>query len=372
MLSIGLAVGGHLHSLTVTGAARAVPAYLSGVTSGADILMLSGEHIAQVADSIIPSTVHIQAVRREENGRRIEETGSGVIMRSHQARGFYVITNNHVIRGARLEDIHLKLPDGRETHPTRIYRDVETDVAVLQLKETGLQSALWGDSSELQIGHHVLAVGSPFGLSRSVTMGIVSATGRRDLSLTDDDSVTTQDFLQTDAAINPGNSGGPLIDMNGRIVGINTAIASNSGGNEGIGFSIPSNLARHVFENLVRWGRVRRGYLGVELDSSFDMATAARLGLPRATGARVTRVYRQRSTPAPKAGILPDDVIVAFNGVPVEDENHLIGLVGMAEIGKPVPVRLYRGGRPITLEVILTDRQNYRSAAEHRHGFSSR
>ncbi len=372
MLSVGLAVGGHLNSLRMSPSVQATTAGNAAVSSGADVLMLSSDHIAQVAETVMPSTVHIQAVRVEKDGRKIEETGSGVIMRSQFVNGYFVVTNNHVIRGARLEDIKLRLADGRDTNPVRVYRDAATDVAVIQLRETGLRSALWGNSRELHIGHYVLAVGSPFGLSRSVTMGIVSATGRRDLSLTEDDSVTNQDFVQTDAAINPGNSGGPLIDMNGEVVGINTAIASNSGGNEGIGFSIPSDLARHVFEHLVQWGKVRRGYLGVELDSSFDQATAKRLGMAHVTGAHVTRVYRQRPTPASQAGIRPGDVIIRFNDVHVEDENHLINLVGLAGIGESLAMEVIRGGRPVAVKVTLTDRDNYRSAADASRTFMTR
>ena len=372
MLSVGLAVGGHLDSLQLAQPVEAIIAGNSAVSSGADVLMLSSDHIAQISESVMPSTVHIQAIRREKDGRKVEETGSGVIMRSQFVDGYFVITNNHVIRDARLEDIRLCLPDQHETSPLRIYRDAATDVAVLQLRESGLRSALWGDSRNVQIGHQVLAIGSPFGLSRSVTMGIVSGTGRRDLSLTDDDSVTNQDFLQTDAAINPGNSGGPLVDMNGAVVGINTAIASNSGGNEGIGFSIPSHLAHHVFEHLVQWGRVRRGYLGVELDSSFDDATAKQLGMNRATGAHVTRVYRQRPTPASQAGIRPGDVIISFDHVHVEDEDHLINLVGLADLGQPLSLKVMRGGRPVAVDVTLMDRDNYRSAADAPGTFMTR
>jgi len=363
MLAVGLAVGGHLNSLPLTSSANAVPARNITVTSPADILMLGSEHIAHLSQSVMPFTVHIQSVRQESDGRKVEETGSGVVMRSRGVNGLFVITNNHVVRGAKLADIDLRLSDGQQTHPVRVYRDAETDVAVLQLHETGLRTARWGNSDDVRIGHYVLAVGSPFGLSQSVTMGIVSAKARRDLSLTDDNSVTNQDFIQTDAAINPGNSGGPLIDMEGNVVGINTAIASNSGGNEGIAFSIPSNLARHVFEQLVTWGQVRRGYLGVELDASFDQAAAQRLGLARVTGARVMRVYRQRPTPASRAGLRPDDVIVGFDGVTVDDENHLINLVGIAEIGKSLRVDVLRGGQTMSVEVTLTDRNDYRSAA---------
>ena len=372
ILSIGLAIGGHLDSLRLAQPVQAITAANSSLTSGGDVLMLSGDHIAQVSRSVMPTTVHIQAVRKEKDGRKVEETGSGVVMRSEFVNGYFVVTNNHVIRGARLEDIQLRLADGHETTPARVYRDPATDVAIMQLRETGLRSAQWGDSNELDIGNYVIAVGSPFGLSRSVTMGIVSATGRRALSLTDDDTVTNQDFLQTDAAINPGNSGGPLIDMHGEVVGINTAIASNSGGNEGIGFSIPSTLVRHVFEHLVQYGKVRRGYLGVELDSSFDQATAKRLGMQRLTGAHVTRVYGRRSTPASRAGIRPGDVIVSFNQVKVEDENHLINLVGIAGINETLSVEVLRRGRPVSVKVTLTDRDSYRSASDASGTFMTR
>ena len=165
MLSVGLAVGGHLNSLRMSPSVQATTAGNAAVSSGADVLILSSDHIAQVAETVMPSTVHIQAVRVEKDGRKTEETGSGVIMRSQFVNGYFVVTNNHVIRGARLEDIKLRLADGRDTNPVRVYRDAATDVAVIQLRETGLRSALWGNSRELHIGHYVLAVGSPFGLS---------------------------------------------------------------------------------------------------------------------------------------------------------------------------------------------------------------
>jgi serine protease Do len=203
-------------------------------------------------------------------------------------------------------------------------------------------------------------------------MGIVSARGRRNLSLTADQSVTNQDFLQTDAAINPGNSGGPLLDMQGRVVGINTAIASNGGGNEGIGFSIPSNLARQVFEQLVVHGRVRRAYLGVELDNDFSPSTAERLGLERNRGARITRVYNVQNSPANRAGLKMDDVIVSFNGVEIEDENHLINLVSLSEVGTAAEMEVIRGGRRLRLSVQLTDREAYRRAEDPRTSFNSR
>ena len=173
----------------------------------------------------------------------------------------------------------------------------------------------------------VLAMGSPFGLSQSVTFGIISAKGRRSLKLGTGTQVINQDFLQTDAAINPGNSGGPLISLNGRVIGINTAIASSSGGNEGIGFSIPSNLVRFIFEQLTTKGRVDRAYLGVKLDPRFSQQTAQRLRLDRVRGARVLEVYK--STPASDAHLQIDDVILGFNSTAVQDENHLINLVSL-------------------------------------------
>lgn len=365
MLALGLAAGGHLERLGLAPRADAVPETVraDAVPVGGQALLRSGEHIAEIAAQVMPTAVHIQAVRAE-NGRKVEETGSGVLMRSLQSRGLFAITNNHVIRGAELPQISIHLSTGEIIHPQRVYRDAESDLAVMQIADNGSATARWGDSDAVNIGHFVLAVGSPFGLSQSVTMGIVSAKSRRDLSLTEDRSVINQDFIQTDAAINPGNSGGPLIDIQGRVVGINTAIASNSGGNEGIGFSIPSNLVRRVFEQLVSYGRVRRAYLGVELDSNFDDDAARRLGLPRARGARITRVYNNRSTPAALAGLLADDVILTFNGIDVADENHLINLVSLADIGSAVRIEVFRARQQQLVSVQLTDREDYRTAAE--------
>jgi serine protease Do len=366
MLSVGLAIGGHLDGLRLTSDVHAVPENTAApvMMPGSEALVFSGQHIKHVAQEVVPAAVHIQAVRNE-NGRRVEETGSGVLMRSPQVRGLFVITNNHVVRGAANEAIDVGLSDGQTIHPLRVYRDTESDLAVLQVRDNGQTSGRWGNSDDLEIGHFVLAVGSPFGLSQSITMGIVSAKGRRDLSLTEDRSVTNQDFIQTDAAINPGNSGGPLIDMQGNVVGINTAIASNSGGNEGIGFSIPSVLVRRVFKHLVTYGKVRRAYLGVELDNNFTTETARRLGMERAIGARITRVYQSsRPTPAAVSGLRPDDVILMYNGVAVQDENHLIHLVSLTDIGTAVRVEIFRSKRRQLVSMQLTDRDNHRTAED--------
>ncbi|MCA9008790.1 MAG: trypsin-like peptidase domain-containing protein [Planctomycetaceae bacterium] len=374
MLSIGLAIGGHLESLRLTQSARAFTEegkYEARIPPSAAALVESGNHISGIADSVMPSAVHIQAIRAEAE-RKVEETGSGVLMRSKSVRGLFVITNNHVIRGAENAAIDVILADGSKVHPQKVFRDTESDIAIIQIPDGGQPTARWGDSNSVNIGHFVLAVGSPFGLSQSVTMGIVSAKGRRDLSLSSDQSVTNQDFIQTDAAINPGNSGGPLIDMYGSVVGINTAIASNSGGNEGIGFSIPSNLVRHVFDQMVEHGKVRRAYLGVELDNNFTDATAQRLGLSRAVGARIVRVYSHKSSPAVMAGLRPDDVIVSFNGVKVIDENHLINLVSLSDIGSSVRMEIYRQRQTTLHTVLLTDRDDYRSAEQAPETFLTR
>ena len=374
MLSIGLAIGGHLDSMRLTASANAVPAEGTEGTvlpARAMALVDSGNHISQIAADIMLSAVHIQAIR-VENERKVEETGSGVIMRSEAVKGLFVITNNHVVRGAEMPAIDVVLSDGATVHPLRVYRDTESDIAIMQIPDGGQPTARWGDSSAIEMGHFVLAVGSPFGLSQSVTMGIVSAKGRRDLSLTADQSVTNQDFIQTDAAINPGNSGGPLIDVNGNVVGINTAIASNSGGNEGIGFSIPSNLVRRVFEQMVAYGKVRRAYLGVELDNSFSDEAAQRLGMSRARGARITRVYSHQSSPAILAGLKPDDVILTYNGVEVVDENHLINLVSLSDIGSSVSMEVYRARQKTEKIVQLTDREDFRTAEDARNTFNTR
>jgi serine protease Do len=322
-------------------------------TDGETWLREAGRHLSRVAAAVNPAVVHIEC-SHTARGEVIEETGSGVIMRSPKWSGLFVVTNRHVVQGAPLKEVNIHIADGRILHPIRVLDDMATDLAVLQLREADLAAAAWGDSDNLDIGHVVLAVGSPFGLSQSVTMGIISAKGRRSLSLGGPREVINQDFLQTDAAINPGNSGGPLIDLHGRVVGINTAIASQGGGNEGIGFSIPSNLVRFVVDELLEKGRVQRGYLGVKLDSKFDFATAQRLKLDRLRGARVVQVYKD--TPAYLAGLQVDDVILNFDGIDVEDESHLIHRVSLTPINKTVRIVVYRNGRPVTLQVTLTER----------------
>ena len=322
---------------------------------GGALLVEASRHLAQVAAATTPSVVHILAEHEGRSGV-VEETGSGVLMTSPTSKGVFVLTNRHVVVDARLSRIQIHLHDGRVVYPTSVLSDAATDVAALRLDVKGLKAARWGDSDNLDIGHVVLAMGSPFGLSQSVTMGIVSAKGRRSLELDRRREVINQDFIQTDAAINPGNSGGPLIDLQGRVVGVNTAIASQGGGNEGIGFSIPINLVRYIVDQLFEHGRVQRGFLGVRLDDSFDSAQAKRYSLDRVRGARVVEVYAD--TPAAQAGLHVDDLILNFDGMEIEDENHLIHLVSLTEVNRRVRVNVIRDGRERTLFITLTERPN--------------
>lgn len=319
-------------------------------------LSSGNEELAKVARLMRASVVHIESRRKSNTGSgTVEETGSGVVMTLPGTSGVYVVTNRHVVAGStQLDGISVQLDDGRFVHPTQVWQDKATDVAVVKLPDMTVVPARWGDSDGLEIGHIVLALGSPFGLSQSVTLGIVSAKGRRSLALGATGEMLNQDFIQTDAAINPGNSGGPLVDLHGRVVGINTAIASNSGGNEGIAFSIPSNLVRRVAESLVRHGKVPRSYLGVKLDPEFDATAAKRFNLDKLRGARVLQVYEK--TPAAKAALQMDDVILEFNGIEVQDENHLINMVSLTPIGKKIRLSVLRGGKVIPIEVLLADR----------------
>ncbi len=321
--------------------------------TGANALRDAGRVMAKISKQISPSVVHIEASHRTVLRGEVEETGSGVIVRSTHLPGEFVVTNRHVIAGSELKEIKVTLPDGRQVNPERVWDDAASDIAVMKVPVEGLTAAAWADSDVAEIGHPVLAVGSPFGLSQSVTFGIISAKSRRSLKL-GDKGVLNQDFIQTDAAINPGNSGGPLIDLNGRVVGINTAIASNSGGNEGIGFSIPSNLVSRVVDQLLEYGKVYRAYLGVKLDPEFDITKARALKLDRARGARVMAIYP--NTPAARAKLQKDDVILSFDGIDIVDENHLINVVSLSPVGKKVRLMVLRRGEKFPVQVDLSDR----------------
>ncbi len=310
----------------------------------------------QVARVVSPAVVHIVARKRgeDEGGRssRFEETGSGVIVRADDTETRYVLTNNHVVDGALAEEVTVHLHDGRVLKPTLFWADFKVDIAVLKLDRTDLPAARLGNSDEATVGSWVLAIGSPFGLNHSVSQGIISARSRYEQEL-EDDGVENQDFLQTDAAINPGNSGGPLVNLKGEVIGINTAIASNGGGSEGVGFSIPINLARWAMTQLVKTGRVSRGAIGVRL-VELDPRGASDLGLDRPRGARIDQI--QPDSPAALAGLKSNDVILRFNGTDVLDFNHLINLVSMSDIGREVEMLVWRERRAIPLKIIVADR----------------
>ncbi|MCS5617154.1 MAG: trypsin-like peptidase domain-containing protein [Pirellulales bacterium] len=314
--------------------------------------------LRRLASLLRPTVVHIDATKRllrPRGGRTTEdESGSGVIIEVDGR--IVVITNRHVVHGADLDAIVIRLDDGREVRPRRAWSDAGTDIAVLELAEDDLQVARVAKDDTLQIGDTVLAIGSPFGLAHSVTLGIVSAKGRRDLEI-GSGAVRFQDFIQTDAAINPGNSGGPLVNLRGEVVGLNTAIASNSGGSEGIGFAIPISMAMFVTEQLVKHGGVSRAYLGVALDRDFTPREAHRLGMVRPVGARVEAVTV--GAPAAAAGVRPDDVILEFDGRAIEDDDHLMSVVGTTDVDRTVSISLFRDRERVELQIPVARRTDF-------------
>ena len=277
--------------------------------------------------------------RRPPERRRATSLGSGFIIDSTG----YIVTNNHVI--AEADEITVRLQDDTSLKATLVGRDEKTDLAVLKVEtDKPLPAAKWGNSDETRIGDWVVAIGNPFGLGGSVTAGIVSARQR------DINSGPYDDFLQTDASINRGNSGGPMFNLHGDVIGVNTAIFSPSGGSVGIGFAIPSALARNVVDQLRKFGEVRRGWLGVRIQTVTD-ELAEGLRLDKAHGALVASVTE--GGPAEKAGIVQGDVIIEFNGREVEDMRKLPRMVAETPIGKSVEVVVWRKGKEQTVQVNL-------------------
>jgi serine protease Do len=315
--------------------------------------------LRRLTELLRPTVVHINTTKplqRPRNGKATEEdAGSGVITAIGERT--VVITNRHVVHRAELANIDIRLDDGRELTPRRLWMDKGTDIAVLEIAGDDLQPARLAEREPVQIGDTVLAIGSPFGLAHSVTLGIVSATGRRDLQLGNDGSVQFQDFIQTDAAINPGNSGGPLVNMRGEVVGLNTAIASASGFNEGIGFAIPISMVMFVTRQLVANGTVARGFLGVTLDKTLSPETAARLGMLRPVGARVLQVTP--GAPADEAGIRVDDVILEYDGSAVEDDDHLVSLVSVTDVDRTVELVVFRAGKRLPIRMRVANRGDF-------------
>jgi serine protease Do len=274
--------------------------------------------------------------------------GSGVIV---SADG-YIVTNNHVVEKA--DEIKVTLVDRRVFKGKIVGADPKADIAMIRIDADNLPVLKWGDSDKLQVGEFVLAIGSPYGLSNTVTMGIISAVGRANVGIAD-----YEDFIQTDAAINPGNSGGPLVNVKGELIGINTAIFSRTGGYQGIGFAVPSNMVRLVMDQLIQKGKVTRGWIGVTIQE-LTPELAQEFGLKNARGALVSDVVK--GSPAAKAGITRGDVIVEFNGKEVKDVSGLRNMVAESKTGHDGTLNVLRAGKEFKVEVKIIEMP--RDAAE--------
>jgi Do/DeqQ family serine protease len=274
--------------------------------------------------------------------RKVQAAGSGVIV---DAGHGYILTNNHVVAVGEEQVIEVTLKDKRHFHAKLVGRDQATDVAVLKIDADNLEAIPFGDSDQLRVGDFALAIGNPFGLGQTVTSGIVSALGRSGLGIEG-----YEDFIQTDAPINPGNSGGALVDLHGRLIGINTAIVGPSGGNVGIGFAVPSNLAKQVMTDLIKNGEVKRGQIGIHLqDLTPDIA--ASLGIDQTEGALIAEV--EIGSPAAQAGIQAGDLITAVNGKPVRNAAELRKSLNLAHVGDSLDLGVQREGRTARATVTL-------------------
>ena len=289
--------------------------------------------------------------------RRQYGQGSGVIV---SADG-YIITNNHVVADAF--DVDVLLADRRQFKGRVVATDPKTDVAVVKIEARGLSPAPWGDSSRLAVGDFVLAIGNPLGLNQTVTFGIVSAVGRADVGIAD-----YEDFIQTDAPINPGNSGGALVNIKGELIGINTAIASTTGGSVGVGFAIPSNMAKAAMQSLIKTGRVIRGFLGASTQDVTPLLGKL-FKLPDVKGAIITDLMPKGS--AEKAGLRRGDVVVRFDGKDVVEAGRLRNLIGSAPIGSKFRLEIIREGRPEQIELVIQEgpRERIRKSSSASRAF---
>ncbi len=270
--------------------------------------------------------------------RKEQSLGSGVIV-----DGGYIVTNNHVI--AKADEIKVVLSDKREFKGKLVGTDPKSDLAVIKIPASNLPTIPWGDSTRLEVGEYVLAVGNPFGLNQTVTMGIVSAVGRANVGIAD-----YEDFIQTDAAINPGNSGGALVNVRGELIGINTAIFTRSGGYMGIGFAVPSKMAKTVIDSLISKGKVVRGWLGVTIQE-VSPELAKQFGLKEARGALVSDILE--GSPAEKAGVKRGDVIIEIDRKPVENAVHLRNVVAGLEVGAKIQLKVIRDKKEQVFDVTI-------------------
>ena len=294
----------------------------------------------------LPGVPGMTPRRPQPPQRRVLGQGSGfvfAVMDGLLADKAYILTNNHVVANA--EKIRVRFQDGREFNAKITGRDPQSDVAVIEIKASGLPVLAMADSSKLEVGEWVLAIGNPFGLSNTLTVGVVSTTGRTSIGITD-----YEDFIQTDAAINPGNSGGPLVNLDGDVVGINSAIFSRSGGYMGIGFAIPSNLAKAIATQLIEKGEVIRGYLGIVIQPlTPDLAES--FAIEQRSGVLVAQV--SEGSPAEQAGLQQGDIIIAYRGKPVNDVGSFRNRVSLTPPGSEVELTILRNGGKKRLRVSI-------------------
>ncbi|MEP7152529.1 MAG: DegQ family serine endoprotease [Nitrospira sp.] len=347
---------GSLPSAGFADVAKAVTPAVVNITTSAAEQVSDSTHPRGRADEFFgaPFGPRRFAPPMEPRERRGGGQGSGVIV----SPDGYILTNNHVIDGAKT--VTITLPDKREFKGRIVGSDPKSDIAVIKIDGSNLPTITWGDSTRLQVGEYVLAVGNPFGLNSTVTLGIVSALGRGRMGITQ-----YEDFIQTDAAINPGNSGGPLVNTRGELIGLNTAIFSQSGGYQGVGFAVPTSMSKPIYESLVKTGKVVRGYLGIGIqDLNQDLAKS--FDLKGSNGAIVTDL--KEDGPAEKAGLKQGDVITAFQGAPIEDAVTLQRAVTRSAVGSKATVKVMREGHERDLSVTIGELPDNQQVAKVETG----
>jgi len=380
LLALIFVMSGFAAGLVLTGRmrtadeARAEPGTPRATQPAPAVGMAGMPDLSSVAGRAIPSVMNIsslQVVRQQSpftsdplfryffgdrddlyggRNRVSQSLGSGVIVSSDG----YILTNNHVVGDARAQ-VSVVMPDKRELKAKIIGVDEFTDIALLKIDARGLPVLPWGDSSKLKVAEWVLAIGNPFQLNQTVTLGIVSALGRT----LGGNLATYEDFIQTDAAINPGNSGGALVNARGELIGINTAIFSETGGYQGIGFAVPSNLARHVMDDLLKYGEVQRGTIPGVVVTSLTTQLADELGAPNTRGALINQMTR--ASDAFAAGLRPGDIIIAFNSRPVDDASAFMRMLADSKVGTAAKLEILRESRRLEVTVPITRSRSTRA-----------